>query len=156
MESKVRGLYGDIADYLRPGIPFEEILRIGLAGDDMREVVVDKEAWLVERMEKFRRPVSQEEQRLRDGRWLRHDDRRTPDGGAIGMRIDITRLKQREEWLRQLFDANPMPMLLCDGESLAILQATQVACDFYGWKTPELFRRTPATCMRRRKPSNSR
>jgi diguanylate cyclase (GGDEF)-like protein/PAS domain S-box-containing protein len=137
-KQKYAELYSDIADYLRPGIPFEEILRISLAGDDMREVVVDKESWLADRMEKFRRPVSQEEQQLRDGRWLRHDDRRPPDGGAIGMRIDITRLKQREEWLRQLFDANPMPMLLCDGESLAILQANQAACDFYGWKTPEL------------------
>ena len=138
---KYAELYSDIADHLRPGIPFEEILRISLAGDEMQEVVEDKETWLVERMEKFRRPVSQEEQQLRDGRWLRHDDRRTPDGGAIGMRIDITGLKQREEWLRQLFEANPMPMLLCDGESLAILQANQAAYDFYGYGRQELLSR---------------
>ena len=135
---KYAELYSDIAAHLRPGIPFEEILKISLAGDDMQELIDDKEIWLRERMEKFRRPVSQEEQQLRDGRWLRHDDRRTPDGGAIGMRIDITGLKQREEWLRQLFDANPMPMMLCDGESLAILQANQAACDFYGYRSEEL------------------
>lgn len=76
---------------------FEEILEISLAGDEMQELIADKETWLRDRMERFRRPVSQEEQQLRDGRWLRHDDRRTPDGGAIGMRIDITALKQREE-----------------------------------------------------------
>lgn len=120
---KYAELYSDIAAHLRPGIPFEEILEISLAGDEMQELIADKETWLRDRMEKFRRPVSQEEQQLRDGRWLRHDDRRTPDGGAIGMRIDITALKQREQWLRQLFDANPMPMMLCDGESLAVLQA---------------------------------
>ncbi|MCQ4633980.1 diguanylate cyclase [Shinella sp. CPCC 100929] len=135
---KYAELYSDIAAHLQPGVPFEEILRISLAGDDMQELIEDKETWLRERMEKFRRPVSQEEQQLRDGRWLRHDDRRTPDGGAIGMRIDITGLKQREEWLRQLFDANPMPMMLCDGESLAILQANQAACDFYGYDRGEL------------------
>ncbi|MEW9612802.1 diguanylate cyclase [Shinella sp. S4-D37] len=135
---KYAELYSDIADHLQPGIPFEEILRISLAGDDMQELIEDKETWLRERMEKFRQPVSQEEQQLRDGRWLRHDDRRTPDGDAIGMRIDITGLKQREEWLRQLFDANPMPMMLCDGESLAILQANQAACDFYGYDEGEL------------------
>jgi len=138
---KYAELYSDIADYLQPGMPFEDILRISLAGDEMREVVEDKETWLIERMEKFRCPVSQEEQQLRDGRWLRHDDRRTPDGGAIGMRIDITELKQREDWLGQLFDANPMPMLLCDGDSLDIIQANQAACTFYGLDMAELLSR---------------
>lgn len=129
---KYAELYADIAEHLRPGVAFEDILRTSLAGDGMCELVEDKEVWLSERMKKFHQPVSQEEQQFRDGRWLRHDDRRTPDGGAIGMRIDITGLKQREDWLRQLFDANPMPMLLCDGDSLAILQANQAAVDFYG------------------------
>jgi diguanylate cyclase (GGDEF)-like protein/PAS domain S-box-containing protein len=129
---KYAELYADIAEHLRPGVAFEDILRTSLAGDGMRELVDDKEAWLSARMQKFHQPVSQDEQQLRDGRWLRHDDRRTPDGGAIGMRIDITGLKQREDWLRQLFDANPMPMLLCDGDSLAILQANRAAVDFYG------------------------
>jgi len=131
---KYAELYADIAEHLRPGVAFEDILRTSLAGDGMRELVEDKEVWLRERMKKFHQPVSQEEQQLRDGRWLRHDDRRTPDGGAIGMRIDITGLKQREDWLRQLFDANPMPMLLCDGDSLAILQANRAAVDFYGFQ----------------------
>lgn len=134
---KYAELYADIAEHLRPGIAFEEILKISLAGDGMSELVDDKEAWLSERMRKFHKPVSQEEQQLRDGRWLRHDDRRTPDGGAIGTRVDITDLKQREDWLRQLFDANPMPMLLCDADSLAILQANRAAVDFYGFQ-PEL------------------
>lgn len=135
---KYAELYADIAEHLRPGAAFEDILRTSLAGDGMRELVEDKEAWLSARMQKFHQPVSQEEQQLRDGRWLRHDDRRTPDGGAIGMRIDITGLKQREDWLRQLFDANPMPMLLCDGDSLTVLQANQAAVDFYGFQSAVL------------------
>jgi diguanylate cyclase (GGDEF)-like protein/PAS domain S-box-containing protein len=135
---KYVGLYPDIADHLKPGMAFEDILKISLASGRMPEVVEDKDIWLRQRMRKFRQPVSQEEQQLRDGRWLRHDDRRTPDGGAIGMRIDISELKQREEWLRQLFDANPMPMLLCDGSSLSILQANQAASDFYGFDTTKL------------------
>ncbi|MFB9949267.1 diguanylate cyclase domain-containing protein [Rhizobium puerariae] len=130
---KYAELYSDIADYLTPGIPFEEILKISLAGGGIPEIVSDRDAWLRVRMRKFRQPSSQEEQHLRDGRWMRYDDRRTPDGGAIGMRIDITDLKQREEWLRQLFDANPMPMLLCDGDSLAILDANLAALNFYGF-----------------------
>ncbi|TXI04513.1 MAG: PAS domain S-box protein, partial [Rhizobium sp.] len=135
---KYAELYPDIADYLKPGIAFEDILKISLASGRMPEVVADTDLWLQQRMRKFRQPVSQEEQQLRNGRWLRHDDRRTPDGGAIGMRIDISELKQREEWLSQLFDANPMPMLLCDGGSLKILQANRAALDFYGFAKPTL------------------
>jgi len=130
---KYASLYSEIAPHLRPGIPFEDILRISLASGSIQEVVPDHEAWLRARMEKFHRPISQEEQRLKDGRWLRYDDRRTPDGGAIGIRIDITDLKQREEWLGQLFQANPMPMILCDGNSLQILEANLAALQFYGF-----------------------
>lgn len=136
-------LYSEIAGHLRQGMSFEEILEISLASGDMPEVVSDKRQWLKQRMEKFHRPTSQEEQQLRDGRWLRHDDRRTPDGGAIGMRVDITELKQREIWLRELFEANPMPMLLCDGENLAILQVNTSAVDFYGYEKSDLIRKTP-------------
>jgi diguanylate cyclase (GGDEF)-like protein/PAS domain S-box-containing protein len=136
-------LYSEIAGDLRQGIPFEEILEISLASGHIKEVVSDKQLWLKERMEKFHRPTSQEEQQLRDGRWLRHDDRRTPDGGAIGMRVDITELKQREIWLRELFEANPMPMLLCDGENLAILQVNSAAVDFYGFEKTDLTTKTP-------------
>ena len=84
-------------------------------------------------MRKHRLPVSQEEQMLRDGRWLRHDDRRTPDGGAIGMRIDITDLKHREESFRLLFDANPMPMMVCDAVTLDIVAVNSAAVRLYGF-----------------------
>ncbi|QSY98027.1 diguanylate cyclase (plasmid) [Rhizobium bangladeshense] len=137
-------LYTDIAQHLRPGILFEDILRISLASGEMSEIADDEELWLKQRLEKFRQPASQEEQQLRDGRWLRHDDRRTPDGGAIGMRIDITELKQREIWLRELFEANPMPMLLCDGVSLAVLQANNAAVEFYGYSMHELLTKAAA------------
>ncbi|MCW6512724.1 diguanylate cyclase domain-containing protein [Lichenifustis flavocetrariae] len=131
-------LYADIAEHLRPGIAFEDILKLSLKSGQIQEVIADPDAWLKERMAKFRRQLSQEEQQLRNGRWLRHDDRRTPDGGAIGIRIDITELKQREEWLRQLFDANPMPMLLCDGRSLAILEVNRAAVAFYGFAEADM------------------
>jgi diguanylate cyclase (GGDEF)-like protein/PAS domain S-box-containing protein len=129
---KYAALYPEIADHLRPGMPFREILEISLASGDMPELVTDPENWIEERMKRHRLPVSQEEQMLRDGRWLRHDDRRTPDGGAIGMRIDITDLKRREESFRLLFDANPMPMMVCDAVSLDILAVNNAAVRLYG------------------------
>jgi len=130
---KYAALYPEIAGYLRPGMPFREILEISLASGEMPELITDPQRWLEERMRKHRLPVSQEEQMLRDGRWLRHDDRRTPDGGAIGMRIDITDLKHREESFRLLFDANPMPMMVCDAVTLDIVAVNSAAVRLYGF-----------------------
>jgi len=36
------------------------------------------------------------EQRLGDGRWLQVEERRTSDGGTVGIRIDVTEARQRE------------------------------------------------------------
>lgn len=41
----------------------------------------------------------------------------------------------------KLFDANPMPMLLCDGDNLDIMQANQAASSFYGCDVEELLSR---------------
>ena len=117
-----------------PAFAFREILEISLDSGDMPEMVDgsrdtgSRNAWSSTRL-----PVSQHEQMLRDGRWLRHDDRRTPDGGAIGMRIDITDLKRREESFRLLFDANPMPMMVCDAATLDILAVNNAAIALYGF-----------------------
>lgn len=129
---KYAELYPEITPFLVPGIPFIDILRHSLKSGDHPEIVSDPEAWLAERMAKHLQPVSQEEQQLRDGRWLRHDERRMPDGSIIGMRIDITELKHREESLRLLFDANPTPMLLCNAATLEIRSANDAAVRLYG------------------------
>ncbi len=135
---KYAALYPEIAPHLRPGIPFRDILRISLESGEMPEMIDDPEHWIEERMKKHALPSSQDEQMLRDGRWLRHDDRRTPDGGAIGMRIDITDLKRREESMRQLFDANPMPMMLCEVGTLNILAVNEAAIALYGFSRADL------------------
>lgn len=138
---KYSALYPEIADHLRPGMPFQDILRISLDSGETAEVVDDPKQWLEERMLRHMMPVSQSEQMLSDGRWLRHDDRRTPDGGAIGMRIDITDLKRREESSRLLFDANPMPMMVCDAETLDIVAVNDAAIALYGFGLEDMLTR---------------
>lgn len=135
-------LYPEIAGHLRPGAAFIDILRASIASGRAPEQIDDTESWLTERMRKHALPASQEEQELRDGRWVRHDDRRTKDGGAIGMRIDITDLKQREASFRLLFDANPVPMLLVATPSLAISAANDAALAFYGRSRADLMATT--------------
>ncbi len=138
---KYAALYPEIAAHLRPGISFRDILEISLKSGEMPELVTDPETWIEERLEKHALAVSQHEQMLRDGRWLRHDDRRTPDGGAIGMRIDITDLKRREESFRLLFDANPMPMMVCDAATLDIVAVNAAAIALYGFTGEEILQK---------------
>ena len=58
-------------------------------------------------------PASAMSRRLADGRVILIEERMTDDGGVIGLRVDITELKQREASFRLLFDANPVPMIVC-------------------------------------------
>ncbi len=138
---KYAALYPEIAAHLRPGISFRDILEISLKSGEMPELVTDPGIWIEERLAKHALAVSQHEQMLRDGRWLRHDDRRTPDGGAIGMRIDITDLKRREVSFRLLFDANPMPMMVCEAATLHIVAVNAAAIALYGFTGEEILQK---------------
>ncbi len=134
--------YPEIAHLLAPRVPFRDILQASLASAQIRERVADPEAWLEQRLAKHALPVSQEEQELRDGRWLRHDDRRLSDGGAIGMRIDITDLKHREASFRLLFQNNPVPMVISDPDSLRIIDVNEAATKLYGFGRQEFLSMT--------------
>ncbi len=129
--------YPEIADLLEPGVAFADILRASISSGDMRESVEDSEKWLAQRLAKHALMGSQEEQQLRDGCWLRHDDRRLADGGAIGMRIDITELKRKEASFRMLFEDNPVPMLIFEPQTLRIRAVNAAAIALYGFSREE-------------------
>lgn len=94
---RYREIYPKSAAAMTPGTTFEEILRYGLARGEYSAAVGREEAWLADRMRAHRAPEHQMEQELQDGRWLRIFERATPDGGRVGLRVDITALKQAEE-----------------------------------------------------------
>jgi diguanylate cyclase (GGDEF)-like protein/PAS domain S-box-containing protein len=126
-------LYADIADILAPGVSFEHILRTSLERGRQPEEIDDPEAWLAFRLAEHARPRGPWEQQFRNGQWVRHEDRRTLDGGSIGMRIDISDLKRREASFRLLFDGNPVPMWLFDSESFRFLAVNDAAIAHYGY-----------------------
>lgn len=47
-------------------------------------------------------------QQLENGRWLKIDERRTPDGGIVGFRVDVTDLVEREKQLEKALSAQAM------------------------------------------------
>jgi diguanylate cyclase (GGDEF)-like protein len=93
-------LYPKTADLRVPGMRFEDILRTGLARGVYGESQGRSEAWMEERLAAHAQPSRVYEQRHANGRWMRVEDCRTSSGGYIGIRVDITELKQREEELR--------------------------------------------------------
>jgi diguanylate cyclase (GGDEF)-like protein/PAS domain S-box-containing protein len=126
-------IYRRSADLFKPGARLAETLRIGVERGDYPEANGREEEWIAERLAKLHHPQGRHEQNLSDGRCILIDERRTSDGGIIGLRVDITEMKQREESVRLLFDSNPVPMLIYDRESHAIRAVNDAALSHYGY-----------------------
>ncbi|WP_193180223.1 ATP-binding protein [Nisaea sediminum] len=98
---RYKEIYPLSAHAMVPGATFTEILKAGLAAGEYAEAVGREDEWLSERLERHRLSELEIEQRLADGRWLRIAERKTADGSHIGLRIDITRIKQSAEDLAE-------------------------------------------------------
>lgn len=96
---RYRELYADSAPAIVPGATFEEILRFGVAKGQHLAAVGCEEEWIAERLAGFRASSDAHEQHLMDGRWIRARDHATPDGGRVGLRVDITQLRDQQSAL---------------------------------------------------------
>jgi signal transduction histidine kinase len=94
-------IYHRSADLFAPGRRLADTLAIGVARGDYPDAVGREQAWVAERLALMANPGQRHEQRLSDGRWILIEERRTADGGLIGVRVDITELKEQAERLRQ-------------------------------------------------------
>ncbi|MCZ6861303.1 MAG: PAS-domain containing protein, partial [Alphaproteobacteria bacterium] len=99
--NKYREFYAESADLIVPGARFSDILKGGVARNQYTEAVGREKEWLAERLEVHRNPKGPIEQRLSNGCWLRIEERRTEDGGTVGLRTDITEFKRREKALAE-------------------------------------------------------
>jgi diguanylate cyclase (GGDEF)-like protein/PAS domain S-box-containing protein len=126
-------LYGEARDAVISGARFEDTLRAGLAKGQYIRAKGREEEWLAERLAAHRLPENSLELELPGDRWIRIDERRTEDGGSVGVRVDITELKRREGTLRLLFEGNPLPMALYDKETMRFLAINEAAIAHYGY-----------------------
>lgn len=95
--NRFREDYPGFADLLVPGARFEDIIRTGVDRGLYPEASGREEQWISERILAHRTAAQNIEHRLRDGRWLRASEHKTPDGGTVGIRVDITELKNARE-----------------------------------------------------------
>ncbi len=94
-------MYHRSADLFAPGRRLADTLAVGVARGDYPEAVGREDEWIAQRLGMMDNPGQRHEQKLADGRWILIEERRTDDGGLIGVRIDITELKEQSERLRQ-------------------------------------------------------
>ncbi|MDJ0609823.1 MAG: PAS-domain containing protein [Kiloniellales bacterium] len=85
-----------IADLIAPGASFEAMLREGVDRAGFNTGSMSKEDFFNWRMKLHREPDAPYEVQLADGRWILVHEKRTYDGGIVGIRSDITELKRRE------------------------------------------------------------
>jgi signal transduction histidine kinase len=91
-----RGMYPQTADLNVAGTRFEDLIRADVARGQVPEAVGREEHWLAERIRSHLSGESTSEQQLADGRWIMVSERRTSEGGVVGIRTDITARKRAE------------------------------------------------------------
>ncbi|MFO1015647.1 MAG: response regulator [Caulobacteraceae bacterium] len=94
-------IYERSSDLFREGVKLADTLRIGVGRGDYPQAVGREEAWLAERLALLDNPGQRHEQRLANGRWIMIEERKTADGGNIGLRVDITDMKRQSEALKE-------------------------------------------------------
>ncbi len=134
-------IYHRSADLFKVGVRLAETLRVGVMRGDYPEAVGREEEWIAARLEKLKTPSERHEQWLADGRCILIEERHTSDGGVIGLRVDITELKEREASFRMLFEANPVPMYVVAQQGKSILSANAAARTHYGYAGNDLIGR---------------
>jgi signal transduction histidine kinase len=105
-------LFPSVAKHLKPGLKYSDLLRLQVESGQIAAAVGREEEWVEQRVRQHQNPDGKGiEQIFADGRIIRLTESRTPSGGYVALRTDITELRMaeknrqvNEERYRQLFD----------------------------------------------------
>ncbi|GAB2178548.1 PAS-domain containing protein [Dongia sp. agr-C8] len=127
------------------GHSFEEFVRFNIHSHSaLVETGPDIEAWVARRMEQHRNPSDAPfEMRLSTGQWLQVTERRTADGGYMGIWTDVTSIKQAQERLTNAINAMSDGFVLYDRD-LKVVLCNQPWADYVGHESPESIIGRPA------------
>lgn len=80
--------------------------------------------------------------KLRNGRLILVTHRPMDDGGWVATHKDVTEQVSREESIRLLFEGSPVPMWVCDRDSLRFLAVNDAAVARYGYSREQFMSMT--------------
>ncbi|OYU19625.1 MAG: hypothetical protein CFE34_04365 [Rhodobacteraceae bacterium PARR1] len=92
-----RRLYSEDEAISHPGNSFADIIRHCIKRGDYLEAVGREEEFFAERMAQHRAAAQCIEHRLTDGRVVRIEERPLPDGGRVGLHVQVTDLHRARE-----------------------------------------------------------
>lgn len=96
---KYRTVIPAIADFVKPGVRLDDIIRRGVDAGAYPDATGREEAWIAERLAIHDSGDYEAELNTDDGRCIRIINRPTPDGGRVGLRVDVTAQRQNQEAL---------------------------------------------------------
>jgi diguanylate cyclase (GGDEF)-like protein/PAS domain S-box-containing protein len=115
--STAKALFPRIADLVDQRLTFAQLVRANWERGGFTLPDGEIERWIAERLKQRRGEVSSRTQQLAGGRWFRTFERRTHEGGVVGVRIDITELMERDrelarlnEELQRMADTDPLTL----------------------------------------------
>ena len=91
-------LVSHLRDTLRLGVQFEDWISQGLRAGPVYHAEMGED-FVAQRFGMRRQSISEHEQKLVDGRWLRLRESRLPDGGRVLLTTDVTEQRQASEAL---------------------------------------------------------
>jgi len=91
----------DVWDIFKPGILFEDFLRIRTERNQRKDGEVRNDAWIQQRLEQRRNPGAPLLRHFEDGTIIRIQDHRTQDGCTFTIRTDITNQQHATDALNQ-------------------------------------------------------
>src|ERR1700693_1535434 len=130
--SRYRELYPGLADLMRPGLEFEHLIKTVVERGIVVDAVARPQEWVEQRLAQHRNPRGPFLHHQWDGRWIQISERKTDDGGTVGVFTDVTELKRREQAiqeseqrLRVIAEAAPMAVLIVTIDDGIIRYANQ-------------------------------
>ncbi|MFP5515363.1 MAG: ATP-binding protein, partial [Alphaproteobacteria bacterium] len=111
---KYLSYWPSVAGRIQAGIRFNDLVAMVAAAGAVSEPPPD--VWLRERMEHRHDLKGVFLNRLSDGRWIQVNERRTRDGGIVGVYTDITVIKHEEERRRESEQAEKSALMMLNDQ----------------------------------------
>ena len=128
--SRYRELFPGMVDVYQPGLEFEQMIRTVVERGIVVEAMQRPQEWIAQRVAQHRNPRGSILLQS-DGRWIQVSERKTQDGGTVGVFTDVTELKRAEEALREKteFLALNQVITAAANEAAGVESAIQIALD---------------------------